>query len=197
MKHTSLARFGAPLAAFALLAFAAPAFAAPSTLKVKGQANWISDAPVERIVGTAAGTGELSVDLADLTTLKGTITMPVDSMKSGNDTRDEHLKGTDWLDAKQFPDITFEVTAVKVVEAPKGDAVKEAKVEVSGKFTLHGVATDLTAPATLKWKGDKVKIDTAFVVKLADYKVAGKDGVVGDKVGETIDVKVSLKGLAK
>jgi len=194
VKHI---RIRATLAATALLAFAAPAVAAPSTLQVKGQANWISEAPVEKIVGTADGTGELTVDLADLTTLKGSIIMPVASMKSGNTQRDEHLKGAEWLDVAQFPEIKFDVVSVKVVEAPKGDAIKEAKVEVTGTFTLHGVTTDLTAPATLKWKGDKVKIQTAFVVKLADYKVAGKQGVVGDKVGETIDVKVDLKGIAK
>ena len=190
MKHVTIA-------AAALLLWAAPAFAAPQSLKVKGQANWVSEAPVEKIVGTADGAGDLTVDLSDLSTIKGSITMAVASMKSGNDQRDDHLKGAEWLDAAQFPEIKFEVVSVKVVEPPKGDDVKEGKVEVSGKFTLHGVTTDLTAPATLKWKGDKVKIDTAFQVKLADYKVAGKDGVVGNKVGETIEVTVSLKGIAK
>lgn len=192
MKHIRIA-----LAAAALLAFAAPALAAPQTLNVKGQAKWVSEAPVEKIVGTADGTGVLTVDLADPSTIRGTITMPVASMKSGNDQRDDHLKGSDWLEADKHPTIDFAIGSVKVVEGPKGDAVKEAKVEVTGKFTLHGVTTDLTAPATLKWKGDKVKIETAFVVKLADYKVAGKQGVVGDKVGETIEVSVVLKGIAK
>lgn len=192
MKHIRTA-----LAAAALLAFAAPALAAPQTLNVKGQARWVSEAPVEKIVGTADGTGALTVDLADPSTIRGTITMPVASMKSGNDQRDDHLKGSDWLEADKHPTIDFAIGSVKVVEGPKGDAVKEAKVEVTGKFTLHGVTTDLTAPATLKWKGDKVKIETAFVVKLADYKVAGKQGVVGEKVGETIDVSVVLKGIAK
>lgn len=187
----------AAMAGAALLLFAAPAIAAPTSLKVKGQASWLSDAPAERIEGTADGTGELTVDFADLSTLKGTITMPVASMKSGNAVRDDHLKGSDWLEADKHPNITFEVTGVKVTKPTSGDKVKEAGVEVSGKFTVHGVTTDLTAPATLKWKGDKVKISTKFQVKLADYKVAGKAGVVGDKVGETIDITVELKGKAQ
>lgn len=193
MKHLTLR---AALCAAALL-FALPAVAAPKTLELKGQANWISDAPVERIVGTADGAGTLTLDLDDLTSIKGAIVMPVASMKSGNAQRDEHLKGSDWLEADKHPEIRFEVTSVAVTAAPTGGDVKEGKVDVTGKFTLHGVTTDLTAPATIKWKGDKVKIETAFVVKLADYKVAGKQGVVGDKVGETIDVKVELKGIAK
>ncbi len=185
------------LAVTAALLTAGPALAAPKTIQLKGQTNWVSEAPVEKIVGTADGSGALVVDLDDLTTLKGEITFPVATMKSGNDQRDDHLKGAEWLDAANHPDIKFVVDAVTITEAPKGDDVKEAAVDVTGKFTLRGVTTPLTAPATLKWKGDKVKIETAFVVKLADYKVAGKQGVVGSKVGETIDVKVSLRGIAK
>ncbi len=193
MKHTAIR---ATLTA-ALMFVAGSALAAPKSLAVKGQADWISDAPVEKIVGTADGEGALTIDFDDLTSIKGTIKMPVASMKSGNAQRDDHLKGEEWLDAANHPEITFEVTAVKIVEAPTGDAIKEAKVEVAGKFTLRGVTTELTAPATLKWKGDKVKVETAFQVKLADYAVKGKQGVVGNKVGETIDVKVQLKGVAK
>ena len=81
--------------------------------------------------------------------------------------------------------------------AVEANGVKEAQVEATGKFTLHGVSTDLTAPATLKWKGDKVKVETAFKVELAKYAVKGKEGVVGNKVGKEIDVKVTLKGVAK
>ncbi|MCA9542429.1 MAG: YceI family protein [Myxococcales bacterium] len=180
---------------FALLS--TPAFAAPGSMQLKGQAKWVSDAPVEKIVGTAEGTGELSIDLDDLTTLKGKITMPVESMKTGNGQRDEHLKGSDWLDAAQFPNIEFTVAEVKITQPTSGDPIKEAKVEVSGDFSLHGVTTRLTAPATLKWKGNQVKIATAFQIKLADYQVKGKSGVVGNKVGETIAIDVDIRGEIK
>lgn len=183
------------IAAAAALLLAVPAFAAD--LQVKGNAKWLSDAPAEKIEGTAAGQGALTVDLADLSTIKGKFSFDVASMKSGNDIRDGHLKGSDWLEADKFPTIDFEIGAVKVTKAPGDGEVKEAQVEVTGKFTLHGVTTDLTAPATVKWKGNKVKITTQFIVKLADYKVAGKDGVVGNKVGETIAIDATFKGLAK
>lgn len=183
------------IAAAAALLLALPAFAAD--LQVKGNAKWLSDAPAEKIEGTALGQGALTVDLADLSTLKGKLTFDVASMKSGNDMRDDHLRSPTWLDAAQFPTIDFDVTAVKVTKAPGDGEVKEAQVEVSGKFTLHGVTTDLTAPATVKWKGNKVKITTEFTVKLADYKVEGKAGAIGNKVGESIAIKATFKGVAK
>ena len=181
-----------------MCALCAPAFAAPKKLELKGQAKWLSDAPVERIEGTAVGKGTLDIDLDQLSNIKGKIAMPVASMKSGNDTRDEHLRGGQWLEADKYPEITFEISAVKVTKpAVEANGVKEAQVEATGKFTLHGVSTDLTAPATLKWKGDKVKVETAFKVELAKYAVKGKEGVVGNKVGKEIDVQVTLKGVAK
>ncbi|MCA9525033.1 MAG: YceI family protein [Myxococcales bacterium] len=182
----------------ALALFApAVALAAPQTAELAGEMKFVSDAPLEKIVGTASGAGALTVDLDDMTTLQATITVPVASMKTGNDQRDDHLRSPEWLDAAQFAEITFVASAAKVTKPTTGDDVKEAEVEVTGKFTLHGVSTDMTAPATLKWKGDKLKITTKFQVKLDAYNIKGRDGVVGSKVGTNIDVDVSLKGVLK
>lgn len=179
----------------ALLALPAIAFAGPTELK--GQMKFVSEAPVEKIVGTADGKASLNLDLNDLTKITGKITVPVASMKTGNDIRDSHLQGEEWLDVKKFPEIVFEVTSVTAKPTETKGEVKSAEVEVTGKFTLHGVTTDLKAPATIKWKGDKVKISTNFTIKLADYKVKGKEGIVGSKVGETIACEATLKGVAK
>lgn len=182
----------------ALLALAPTlALAAPGKADLSGEIKFVSEAPVEKIVGTAEATGTLTVDLADLATGATELKVPVATMKTGNDQRDEHLQSDTWLDAKQFPEITFQSTAIKIVKPATGDDVKEAEVEVTGKFTLHGVTTDLVAPATLKWKDNKVKVTTKFQVKLADYNIKGREGVVGSKVGTTIDVEVSLKGELK
>ncbi|MEL6179932.1 MAG: YceI family protein [Myxococcota bacterium] len=165
----------------------------------KGQFKFTSKAPKEDIFGTAKGTADLTIDPNDLTKLKGTITVPVKSMETGNETRDEHMHGSDWLDAGKHPNITFTITSVALDGAVKdSNGVKAAKLKVTGKFTLHGVSKTLTAPATIKWKADgKAKITTKFKIKLADYKVAGKDGVVGSKVGTSIACQVSLVGSVK
>jgi len=170
--------------------------AAPGGLDVSGTINWISDAPVEKIIGTADGKASLTVDFADLSTLKGTFTVAVKSMKTGNEKRDSHLMGTTWLDAEAHPEITFVIKSIKVGEAPTGDAVKTATVEATGDFTCHGKTKAITAPVTLKWKGKKVKISTVFEVSLDDYGIEGKSGIVGNKVGKTIAVNATFKGKA-
>ena len=185
------------LCALALVLSPSLAVAAPSELDVKGVINWISDAPVEKIIGTADGKGSLTIDFADLSTLTGNFAVAVNSMKTGNERRDEHLMGAEWLDAANYPDITFAIKSVKVTSAPTGDAVKTAKVEATGDFTCHGKTKSMTTPVTLKWKGNKVKISTTFTVSLDDYEIKGKSGIVGNKVGKTIAIDANFKGKAK
>jgi len=180
----------------ALLALAPTlALAAPGKAELTGDLKFVSDAPVEKIVGTATPAGTVTVDLADLSTLQAEIKVPVTTMKTGNEQRDEHMLGDQWLDAKAFPDIVFQSTAITVTKPITGEEVKEAEVEITGNFTLHGVTTVLKAPATLKWKENKLKVTTRFQVKLADYAIKGREGVVGSKVGSTIDLDVTLKGV--
>lgn len=179
----------------ALLALPALAQAAPTELK--GQMKFVSDAPVEKIVGTADGKATLDINLQDLTKITGKIAVSVASMKTGNDMRDDHLRSAEWLDAAKHPEMSFDVVSVTAKPTQTKGEVKSAELEVTGKFTLHGVTTDLKAPATIKWKGDKVKISTKFTIKLAEYKVKGKEGIVGQKVGETIACEATLKGAVK
>lgn len=165
----------------------------------KGKFKFTSKAPKEDIFGTATGKATLSGDLADITTVKGSITVPVKNMETGNSVRDEHLRSPDWLDEAQYPNIVFDVESVTLsgaVTEEKG--MKEAKVKVTGKFTLHGVTTPLTSDATIKWKDDgKTKISTTFTIALADYQVKGKAGIVGSKVGSTIACEATLVGSLK
>lgn len=164
------------------------------TIKLKAKSKWISEAPVEKIVGSAQGKASLSITGVDFGTLKGDIVIPVASMKSGNDMRDEHLRGAEWLEADKHPNITFTIESVTVGE--QND--KGQKVKVAGKITIHGVTQALNADAEIKMieKGGKkkVKIKTKFIVELGQFNIAGKKGVVGNKVGEKIDVSTTLVG---
>ena len=78
----------------------------------KNQFIWVSDAPLENTRGSSEGVaGTLTMDTRDLSKIRGTITTQVSTMKSGNDTRDHHLKSAEWLDAAHFPLISFTITS--------------------------------------------------------------------------------------
>lgn len=187
----------ATLAAGAIVAAALPAHADPKAATLAGQAKFSSDAPLEKIVGTADGGGDISLDPADPASVKGKLSMTVKSMKTGNDMRDDHLRGADWLDAEKCPDITFEIATATVKSQKTEGDITEVELEVAGNFGLHCKTAPLTAPVTLKWKGDKLKAETKFQVKLGDFDIKGREGVVGSKVGTTIEVETSLKGVLK
>jgi polyisoprenoid-binding protein YceI len=166
------------------------------------QFNWVSDAPLEKIQGTAEGvSGSLTIDPRNPASIRGTITASVATMKTGNNMRDGHLRGDQWLDAARFPQISFTIASVKNVRKNGASTSGDA----TGSFTMHGVTRTLTIPFTLQYMeesartrqrapGDLVAITADFTVALKDYDVAGSKGIVGSKVGETIEVSAQLFG---
>ncbi len=164
-------------------------------LEFTGDFVFLSEAPVETIEGTAPGAkGRVTTNTEDLSQTSGTISVPVMGMKTGNKTRDKHVVGKHWLEAKIYPEITFEIQSVNVVSIDDAAEVKVAELEATGLFSLHGQAKEMMIPLTLKWKGDAVKVSADFEVALADYAVKGKKGVVGERVGTSIKLTANLTG---
>lgn len=168
----------------------------------KNQFVWVSTAPAEEIKGTAEGiTGTVTFDPKKPQALKGTVSAQVATMKSGNDKRDEHLKSPMWLDGAKYPAITFTIASVKNLTFSKS----EMKGNAVGKFTMHGVTKAMTIPFTLFYAdasantgqrapGDLILLTADFTVSLKDFKVAGREGIIGSKVGETIKISAKLYG---
>ncbi len=193
-----------PLLVAAALFVASPAsaqiFDGDGTVEVSvaGDFVWLSDAPVEKIQGTAKGAkGKISTLATDISKTTGTVSVPVENMETGNGLRDKHLKGSDWLDAKAHPEIVFTITGLDDVKTEvKGD-VKIATGKAQGTIKIHGKEKAISVPITAKVKGDKVKVSMKFEVALADFAIEGSRGAVGKKVGETISIEGTLTGSAK
>ncbi len=165
------------------------------------QAQFISKAPLEDINGSAAVNGSFTIDPANIEATTGKIAVPVNSMQTGIELRNKHILGKDWLDEESYKDITFEVKKLSGVQlVSSGGGKGTAKGMAEGVFSLHGVTKTLSFPVEITYieKGgaDLVMIKTEFTVALKDYNIAGKKGIVGSKVAETITVKVSMFGSA-
>ncbi len=194
MKITPALSLLSPLALAGALCVAPAASAEPSSFNFKGTADFVSDAPLEKINGQANGGGAVTLNFDDLSALSGSIVMPVSTMKTGNDQRDDPLRSGEWLDAEKCPDVKLELKGAKVESVETKGDITVAKLQVSGSFGLHCESKDLTIPVTIKRKGAQAKATASFTVSLADFKVAGKAGVVGNKVGSSIAVTVNLSG---
>lgn len=115
-------------------------------------------------------------------------TVAVDSVDTANKGRDDHLKGPDFFNAKQFPEITFKSTSV----SGSGD-----KLEVVGDLTLHGVTKSVTVVLNKTGLGKGMKGETraglegSFTVKRTDF---GMDKMVGPS-GDEVTLIIALEGV--
>lgn len=132
--------------------------------------------------------GQFTIDPADLTQSSFDIQVQAASVDSHVDKRDAHLKSPDFLNARQYPTISFKSTSVKKVDA--------THLEVTGDFTLHGVTRSITIPVELIGKGEfpqgtaRAGIETVFEIKQSDYQIKGVPGATSD----VIKLMVSAEG---
>jgi len=164
-----------------------------------------SDAPLENIKGQSnevIGYAVLSSNRPG-TIVAGEWHLPVASMRTGIELRDEHLAGEDWLDAESHPDIIVQVRRMEQVrESKRSDAFTTYTGTMVIDLTMHGVTRKVEIPgatATLMSesdatrrvaKGDLMAIRCKFSVALADYGVSHP--VIGEKVAKEVAIDVSL-----
>lgn len=161
----------------------------------KSRIQFVSDAPLETMTGKSSKvSGSLTIDPMDITKTTGSFKVPVKSLRTGNDLRDEHLQGDGWLHAKKYPNIHFEITEVVLGKKGKKELKqgKDTKVTVKGKFTAHGVTKIVTTIGTVNWSGDSLRIKASFTAKLTDHDIS-VPSIVRLKVSNDIAVSVDLR----
>ena len=185
------------LLVLSLLAIPVVAYAQARTFTVGSgsRISFTSTAPLETINGTSSRvSGTLSVNPSNLSSVSGRIEVPVSSLDTGVDLRDEHLHGSGWLDAARFPTAVFEITGVEGATALQPDV--EARVTVVGRFTLHGQTRPVRAETRVKLvttEGPQhLRVRSRFTVNLPSYGVT-VPALVRAKVSDTITVNVTLR----
>lgn len=89
--------------------------------------------------------GVVMLDQAHPENSSVTATIQTASISSGDATRDEHLRGTRWFDAAQFPTMQFHSSSVRLTG--------ERTADIVGDLTLHGVTNPVTLSVTLNQIG--------------------------------------------
>ncbi len=136
--------------------------------------------------------GTFAIDPADLAGSSVEMTVKAQSVDSGNDVRDEHLRKPDFFNAKQFEEITFSSTSIEKTE-------DEGKYLLKGKLTMLGVTKPIEA--TLKWVGDRdvggqmgyrAGIEAVFAVKRSEFGMTY--GVAAGAVGDEVTILAAFEG---
>jgi polyisoprenoid-binding protein YceI len=192
-----------PLASLATAVYAAPQAFDFKDPKGVNNAVFQLDAPLESINGSANGiSGTVNFDLENPTATTGKIVVSVASLTVPNPMQNGHMHSDKWLDAAQYPEITFEAKSLAQVKTD-GDVTT---AEVTGTFSLHGVAKDLTVPVKFTYlpdklsarvpnlKGDLLVIRANFVINREDFNI--NKGQYEDKVSPTINLSLAIAGAA-
>ncbi len=168
----------------------------------RNQALFYSATPIEDINGmTNAISGSVTLNVEKLSEgISGKIIIDAASLKTGIDTRDEHLRGEGWLNAQKYAQITFELKKLNNIQSLADNKVKADAV---GSFTLHGVTKEITADVQLTFldenektqmraPGDLLGVTAEFEINLDDFGV--KNSLIGQKVADKIQIKVNMVG---
>ncbi len=131
-----------------------------------------------KVVGRFLQTsGEFVIDEANPANSKIALELKVDSLTTNDGKRDEHLKGPDFFNAKQFPTATFVSTGVKKA----GDAF-----DVTGDLTIHGVKKSVTVKVKQNKKGQdpwgttRTGFDGEISLNRNDFGVSGVPPIPAD-----------------
>jgi len=180
---------------FALTAVAAaPAFAADTYAVDPGHSAVLfstSHLGISNTHGRFNGIdGTLTWDASDLTKSAINITIKTESVDSGNEKRDQHLRSADFFNAKQMPTATFVSKSFTKID--------DSTYAVAGDLTLVGTTKPITVNVKKigegkdPWGGYRIGFETSFTIKSADFNIKGVPGV-----GEEVALTFGLEGVKK
>ena len=182
-----------------LLCFSLPAIAqesenSPELIRIdRNHSTMGFNVPIVKWLSKVTGKfTDFSIDLiwdeANLDASSVQLVIQVESIDTGIEARNKHLKTADFFDVEQFPTITFNSSSIQ----KSGDGF-----DVQGTYTMHGVSKEVTLPLTLKtFTSEEGQTWTAFrvnyVIDRTDYGMNWKHNIADFFVGNEIEADIVL-----
>ena len=132
--------------------------------------------------------GSFALDGGELTTAGFSFTIDAKSIDTNNDERDKHLRGTDFFNTDQFPEIKFVTT---------GFTKEDGVYQIKGDLTMLGQTRAIKMPVQLVGIGkgpfgaQRAGFFTKFSLKRDEF---GMDKMAG-QIGNNIAVTFSFEGV--
>lgn len=134
---------------------------------------------------------QVSFDPAKLATSKIVFTVDTGSATMGSRETDAELPKATWFNVPQFPQATFQSSAIKALGA--------GKFEVTGKLSIKGMARDVVVPVTLVQNGATTLATGALPLKRLAFKIGENEWADTSMVADDVQVKfkLALTGIGK
>lgn len=168
--------------------------AAPTTWNIDPAHSFVTFRIDHLGIGKAYGAfekieGVVRHDAADPTQSSLRVVIDATTVNTYNQKRNQHLLGSDFLAAKEFPEIVFESKSVAVDE--------EGAMKITGDLTLHGVTKEVVAEASKVGEGEdpwgNQRIGFEGMIKI-DRMAHGIE-YMPDGLGKTVDVWIAIEAI--
>jgi len=183
------------LAALAVFAFSNDAAAQTEWRVVRGDVRVLCPLTIGgSFEARAEGvTGRLAVKSAQPAAYEGELTLPLSSLDSGIDLRNEHMKNN-YLEIGRGPG--FDTAVLSGITLADLDAAGVGgKTRFSGNLTVHGVMRRVEGTAEIKRSDTSVKVTARVPVRLADFGIPAPR-YLGVGVRDEVQVTVSLDAVS-
>jgi polyisoprenoid-binding protein YceI len=177
------------LAVGLILAAAAPLHAEVTRFRIQPEASELTFHATSRLMNAdgkfSRFAGDVTVDPADLTTARVTVSVEAATIDTGIAMRDRHLRSEDFFHVEKFPAITFESLRVE------GSG---RRLLVVGRLTLRGVTREVRVPVDVSVMGKRLEARGQFDVKRTDHGMT-YDSLV-NPIGEQVRIAFAFRGQA-
>jgi polyisoprenoid-binding protein YceI len=135
-------------------------------------------------------TGSVLADNEDLSASKVRVVIDAASIATGIKRRDTHLRSADFLDAAQYPTITFQSSRVEEID--------ERRLRVTGDLTVHGSVQQIVLDMSIERRSPEGSTLTGRGT--LDRRAAGVAGsrmmeaVLGNVLAVTLQVELHRPG---
>jgi polyisoprenoid-binding protein YceI len=171
------------------LAAGAPVQAEVTRFRIQPEASELTFHATSRLMNAdgkfSRFAGDVTVDPADLTTAKVTVSVEAATLDTGITMRDRHLRSEDFFHVEKFPAIIFE--SVRVEGAGR-------RLLVVGRLTLRGVTREVRVPVDVSVTGKRLEARGQFDIKRTDHGLNYDSAV--NPIGEQVRIEFAFRGQA-
>jgi len=149
-----------------------------------GSVSFISDAPLELI---KASNDKLSGAL-NVNDRSFSFQVPTKAFEGFNSSLQKVHFNEDYMETELFPNSTFKG---KIIEEVDLTVAGEYKIRAKGKINIHGVEIDRIVRCDLRVSENKIQVNAAFTVFIADHNIS-IPSILNQKIATEIKVNVDF-----
>lgn len=132
--------------------------------------------------GTFGGLkGSITFDASNTSACSFAIAVDANTIYTGNNARDKHLRKEEYFNAGKYPVLSFASTKIVSTATP-------GVLSISGKLSIKGVTKDISFLFSAVTQNDGYVFEGAFKINRRDFGVGGSSLVMSDNVNVTLSI---------